>query len=50
MHRLFRRVHTLLHWRQHEQDLQNELAAHVAMDAQERIDAGEPPDIARQAA
>ncbi|MPY90318.1 MAG: FtsX-like permease family protein [Luteitalea sp.] len=50
MKRLFRRVKTLLRWRQREQDLQDELTAHVAMDAQERIEAGDPPDTARQAA
>jgi putative ABC transport system permease protein len=47
---LFRRVTTLLRWRKQEQDLQNELAAHLAMDTQERIEAGEPPETARQAA
>ena len=50
MTRLFRRLSTLFRWRQQEQDLHDELTAHVAMDAQERIDAGEPPDIARHAA
>ena len=50
MTRLFRRLSTLFRWRQQEQDLRDELTAHVAMDAQERIDAGEPPDIARHAA
>lgn len=50
MTRLFRRLTTLVGWRQQERDLQDELTAHPAMDAQERIDAGEPPDIARQAA
>ena len=50
MTRLFRRLITLVRWRQQEHDLQDELTAHVAMDAQERIEAGEPPDLARQAA
>ena len=30
--------------------LQSKLVAHLAMDAQERIEAGEPPETARQAA
>ena len=50
MQRLVRRVKTLLRRRQLEQDLQSELIAHLAMDAQERIEAGEPPETARQAA
>jgi predicted permease len=50
MQRWVRRVATLLRRRQLEQDLQNELIAHLAMDAQERIEAGEPPATARQAA
>ena len=50
MARLLRRLHTLLRWRQQERDLHDELTAHVAMDAQERIDAGESPEIARHAA
>ena len=50
MTRLFRRLSTLFRRRQQEQDLHDELTAHVAMDAQERIDAGEPPDLARHAA
>ena len=50
MQRLVRRVKTLLRRRQLEQDLQSELVAHLAMDAQERIEAGEPPETARQAA
>ena len=43
MTRLFRRLRTLFRWRKQEQDLHDELTAHVAMDAQERIEAGEPP-------
>jgi predicted permease len=50
MQRLFRRVKALLRWRQQEQDLHDELAAHVAMDTQERIEAGESPETARRAA
>ena len=50
MARLLRRLHTLLRWRQQERDLHDELTAHVAMDAQERIDSGESPEIARHAA
>ena len=50
MTRLFRRLRTLFRWRKQEQDLRDELTAHVAMDAQERIDAGESPDVARSAA
>jgi putative ABC transport system permease protein len=50
MQRLVRRVKTLLRRRQLEQDLQSELIAHLALDAQERIEAGEPPETARQAA
>jgi predicted permease len=40
----------LVRWRRHEQDLERELAAHVAMDTQERIEAGDPPETARQTA
>jgi putative ABC transport system permease protein len=50
MTRLLRRLMTLVRRRQQERDLQDELTAHVAMDTQERIEAGEPPDLARQAA
>jgi hypothetical protein len=50
MPRLFRRVKALLRWRQQERDLQDELAAHVEMDTQERIEAGESPETARRAA
>jgi predicted permease len=48
--RLFRRVKALLRWHQQERDLQDELAAHVAMDTQERIEAGESPEAAVRAA
>jgi putative ABC transport system permease protein len=50
MSRWFRCTRTLFRWRRQEQDLQNELAAHLAMDTQERIEAGEKPDAARLAA
>ena len=50
MPRLFRRLTTLFRWRKQEEDLQHELAAHLAMDTQERIEAGEPPETARRAA
>ena len=50
MPRLFRRLTTLLRWRKQEEELQHELAAHLAMDTQERIEAGEPPETARRAA
>ena len=50
MRRLFRRLRTLVRWRQQEDDLRNELAAHLAMDLQARIEAGDAPDAARQAA
>jgi predicted permease len=50
MHRLFRRLKTLLRWRRQEQDLQDEVATHLTMDTNERIEAGERPDTARQAA
>jgi putative ABC transport system permease protein len=50
MPRLVRRLLALLHHRRQERDLQDELAAHLAMDAQERVEAGEQPETARQAA
>jgi predicted permease len=50
MRRLFRRAAAMFRWRQQERDLQSELAAHVAIDTQDRIDAGDPADTARQAA
>ena len=45
-----RRVRNFLRRRQQDEDLQNELAAHLAIDMQERIDAGDAPDEARAAA
>jgi predicted permease len=50
MPRLFRRLQSLLHRHRLEQDLQDELAAHVAMDAEERIETGESPEAAQRAA
>jgi predicted permease len=50
MHRLLRRVKSLLGRRRLEQDLRDELAAHVAMDAAERVEGGEPAETARHAA
>src|SRR5262245_39598859 len=50
MYRLYRKLRTLFVRRRREQDLQDEIAAHLAMDTQQRIDAGESPDVARFAA
>jgi putative ABC transport system permease protein len=45
-----RRVRNLFRRRQQDEDLRNELAAHLAIDMQDRIDAGDAPDEARAAA
>jgi len=50
MARLFRRLRALIRWRQQDADLHDELAAHLALDTEERIAAGDAPDDARQAA
>ena len=50
MQRILSRLKTLLFRRRHERDLQEEFAAHLRMDAQERIESGVRPDEARQAA
>ena len=50
MSRVFRRLKALLRWEEHERDLRDEISAHLALDTQERIAAGEPPDVARRAA
>jgi putative ABC transport system permease protein len=47
---ILNRLKNLLHRQRQEQDLQDEVAAHLQMDAQERIDAGYTPDEARRAA
>ena len=48
MRRILNRLKALLLRQQHEQDLQDELAAHFEMDTQERIDAGSSPEDARR--
>jgi predicted permease len=50
MRRLLRHALFLLHHRREEANLQQELASHVAIDAEERIAAGDPPELARRAA
>jgi hypothetical protein len=44
------RLKALLYRKRQEQDLNDEVAAHLRMDAQERIDAGYTPEEARRAA
>src|SRR5437870_1467838 len=46
MHRLYHRLRRLFHRRGLEQDLQDELNAHLEMDKQERIGRGEAPQQA----
>jgi putative ABC transport system permease protein len=47
---LFRRLRAIVRWRRQEGELHDELAAHLAMDVDERIAAGDAPDEARRAA
>ena len=47
---LWRRAAAILHRRRRNADLDAELAAHLSMDIQERIEAGEEPRAARDAA
>src|SRR5262249_11406341 len=44
------RLKTLLFRRRHEQELHDEIAAHLQMDTHERIEAGTDPEEARRAA
>jgi predicted permease len=48
MRLVLNRLRTLLRRRRQERDLQDELAAHLEMDTQQRIDAGGAPDEARR--
>jgi predicted permease len=50
MQRFFSRLKTLFFRRRHERDLQDEFAAHLQMDAQERIESGVTTGEAREAA
>src|SRR3712207_4558232 len=50
MKRAIARIRALFRWRQLERDLHDELAAHLAMDAEERIASGDDPGQARAAA
>ena len=45
---LWSRLKALVTRRRHERDLQEELAAHLRLDAEERIQSGVPPDEARR--
>jgi putative ABC transport system permease protein len=50
MQRLWNRLKSLLFQRRHEQELQDEITAHLNMDTRERIETGSEPDEARRAA
>src|SRR5262249_26622832 len=50
MQRLWNRLKMLLRRTRQEQELQDEIAAHLNMDTQERIDTGRDPTAARQEA
>ena len=50
MRRFFSRLRTLFFRHRHERDLQDEFAAHLRMDTQQRIESGAAPDEAQRAA
>src|SRR5262245_27331841 len=50
MRRLYHRFRTLIQWRRRERDLQEEIEAHLAMDAHERMEAGRTGEEARREA
>jgi putative ABC transport system permease protein len=50
MQRFWNRIKTLVLRRRREQELHDEIAAHLRMDARERIDSGTDPEEARRAA
>jgi predicted permease len=49
-HQFLFRLERILHWREADQDLEEEIRSHIELETQDNIDRGVPPEQARRAA
>ncbi len=50
LHQFFFRLERIVHWREADQDLEEEIRSHIELEIQDNIDRGMPPEEARRAA